>query len=191
MGSRDVALLAGVARPALIRMPVPHSGAGTARFDLSREIKMAIAALSPVAVPRAGSLSKEKELQIRDGVLRVLATTQPALAHAERRREKRHPFPYPVYLTPVGRDGVTPVGETIVVLGKHLSELGFDFYHRDPLPHRRAIVSFEAASGKWIGVLMDLAWCRFGRHGWYDNGGRFLGVVPSPLAEESLPSLME
>jgi len=30
---------------------------------------------------------------------------------------------------------------------------------------------------------VDLAWCRFNRHGWYDNGGRFTAVVPSPLSE--------
>ena len=33
----------------------------------------------------------------------------------------------------------------------------------------------------WIGLLLELTWCRFTRHGRYDNGGRFLAVVPSPL----------
>lgn len=141
---------------------------------------------------RPGNVSRvEHESGLRAAVQRVLASSQPTLRQLERRREKRHPFPYPVYLTPVARDGLMPAGGTLVVLGKHLSELGFDFYHREPLPHRRAIVSFEAASGTWVGVLLDLSWCRFGRHGWYDNGGRFLAVVPSPLADESLPSLME
>lgn len=120
----------------------------------------------------------------------VLAAAQPRARIAERRRETRHPYPYPVYLTPVGRDG-TPTAQSIVVLGKHLSEHGFDFYFRDPLPYRRVVVSFEAPRGTWIGMLLDLTWCRFGRHGWYDNGGRFIGMVPSPLAEESLPSLMD
>ncbi len=138
-----------------------------------------------------GKLPRATERTVRQGVLQVLASVQPAQQGMERRREKRHPFPYPVYLTPVGRDGMTPLGETIVVLGKHLSELGFDFYHRSPLPYRRAIVSFETAAGIWVGMLLDLSWCRFGRHGWYDNGGRFLNVVPSPLADEALPSLMD
>jgi hypothetical protein len=26
--------------------------------------------------------------------------------------------------------------------------------------------------------MMDLTWCRFGRHGWYENGGRFLQILP-------------
>jgi hypothetical protein len=156
---------------------------------------MDTAELFSAAKPRAGSLSRpgkaDQEQAISASILLVLAGTQPTRQQLERRREKRHPYPYPVYLTPVGRDGVTPVGETIVVLGKHLSEHGFDFYHREPLPHRRAIVSFEARPGKWIGVLLDLSWCRFGRHGWYDNGGRFLSVAPSPLGDELLPSLLE
>jgi hypothetical protein len=152
---------------------------------------MDITTLLPAAPVRTGSTRRnDNEQRIRTSVQQVLGSLHPALHQAERRREKRHPFPYPVYLTPVGRSGLTPAGETIVVLGKHLSELGFDFYHRDPLPHRRAILSFETGS-TWIGVLIDLAWCRFGRHGWYDNGGRFLAVVPSPLADESLPSLLQ
>lgn len=151
---------------------------------------MEIATLCPPALGRMGKLAPEAEHLIRERMRQVLASAQPSQS-LERRREKRHPFPYPVYLTPVGRDGQTPIGETIVVLGKHLSELGFDFYHRSPLPHRRAIVSFETARDVWVGVLLDLSWCRFGRHGWYDNGGRFLGIVPSPLGDEALPSLME
>lgn len=136
------------------------------------------------------SSSRDNDQLVRAGVQQVLAQVHPSLSRFERRLEKRHAFPYPVYLTPVGRDGLTASGDTIVVLGKHLSERGFDFYHRDPLPFRRAIVSFETGRGKWLGVLLDLSWCRFGRHGWYDNGGRFLSIVPSPLGDESLPSLM-
>jgi hypothetical protein len=34
-----------------------------------------------------------------------------------------------------------------------------------------------------VGLVVELAWCRFSRHGWYDNGGRFIAVIPSPLTE--------
>jgi hypothetical protein len=145
-----------------------------------------LAKLRPVVASKA-----DNEQIIRNSVHLVLAGMHPTLQQLERRHDKRHAYPYPVYLTPVVRESVSPAGQTIVVLGKHLSERGFDFYHREPLPHRRAIVSFEAARGAWIGVLLDLSWCRFGRHGWYDNGGRFLAIVPSPLADESLPSLRD
>jgi hypothetical protein len=149
--------------------------------------------LFSLAEPRAvgKEVKREHEQSLRANIHLVLAGAQPTRRQLERRREKRHPYPYPVYLTPVGRDSLTPTAQTLVVLGKHLSEHGFDFYHREPLPHRRAIVSFEPSRGSWIGVLLDLSWCRFGRHGWYDNGGRFLAVVPSPLADETLPSLRE
>lgn len=155
---------------------------------------METADLLSQAAPRSESGKQAKAdfgQSLRAGIHLVLAGAQPTRRQLERRREKRHPFPYPVYLTPVGRDNLTPVGQTIVVLGKHLSEHGFDFYHREPLPFRRAIVSFEPTRGSWIGVLLELSWCRFGRHGWYDNGGRFLTIVPSPLADEALPSLRE
>ena len=74
-------------------------------------------------------------------------------------------------------------GETIVVLGKHLSERGLDFYYEAPLPHRRVIASWEGRDGIWLALLLDLRWCRSTKHGWYENGGRFLQVVPSPLSE--------
>src|SRR5262245_36591461 len=61
----------------------------------------------------------------------------------ERRKEKRTLFPYPVLMTPVDRDGVTPVGKSFSVLGKHISDNGFDFYSHEPLPYRRMIASFE------------------------------------------------
>lgn len=150
------------------------------------------AALLSLAKLHQASASRDDHAEsIRASIQLVLASLQPTLQQLDRRHDKRHPYPYPVYLTPVDREGATPSGATIVVLGKHLSEQGFDFYHREPLPHRRAIVSFEASRSTWIGVLLDLSWCRFGRHGWYDNGGRFLAVVPSPLADDALPSLLE
>ena len=101
----------------------------------------------------------------------------------ERRREHRYPYPCLMHLTPLAADGVTPDGESIVVAGKHLSAQGIGFYHTDPLPHRRMIVSLETAAGTWIGFLVDLTWCRFTRHGWYESGGKFLGSVLSPLAD--------
>jgi len=100
----------------------------------------------------------------------------------EQRGEARYPYPYLVHLTPVGEDGVTPCGEPVVVVGKHLSERGFGFYHPKPLPHRRMIVSLETAGGTKLGFLIELSWCRFTRHGWYESGGRFRQTVPPPDA---------
>jgi hypothetical protein len=101
--------------------------------------------------------------------------------HVERRTETRHPYPYPIHMTPVDRTGQPLVAETFVVVGKHLSSHGADFYYAQPLEWSRVIASFPLHNGKWIGLLMELTWCRFSRHGWYDNGGRFVGTVESPL----------
>lgn len=137
------------------------------------------------AVPGADDAVIASQVQL------VLSNPFPERELPNRRREKRHPYPYPIYLTPVSRDGKTPEGKTIVVVGKHLSDHGLDFYHREPLPYRRVIASLVCGSGGWIGLLMDLSWCRFCRHGWYDNGGRFLQAVTSPLEDPEERRLLD
>jgi len=124
--------------------------------------------------------------EVRTQVWALLAMLYPQQQIAERRGENRYPFPYLVHLTPVAEDGRTPCGETVVVVGKHLSERGLGFYHPKPLPHRRMIASLETPEGQRIGFLIDLNWCRFTRQGWYESGGRFLESVLSPIASSEL-----
>jgi hypothetical protein len=85
-----------------------------------------------------------------------------------------------VHLTPVDEDESLLQSETVVVVGKHLSERGLGFYHPKPLPYRRVIASLES-NGRWLGFLLDLTWCRFTRQGWYESGGRILESVLSPM----------
>jgi len=119
------------------------------------------------------------------GVRQALAAAQQhPYGGAERRREPRLPYPYPIYLTPLAPSGLPLVDNTLIVIGKHLSEHGVDFYHREAIPHRRVIASLDAGELGWVGLLLELTWCRFTRHRWYDNGGRFLAVVDSPLAAD-------
>jgi hypothetical protein len=134
---------------------------------------------------RAASVDPE----IRSGVQSLLASYYPDGLVVERRRERRFPYPHLVYLTPVADDGCTPVGNSIVVIGKHLSEGGLGFFHQHPLVCRQAVVSLELADGGWIGLVIDLTWCRFTRHGWYESGGRFLRAVPAvaPLSRSRPP----
>jgi len=113
----------------------------------------------------------------------VLSAVEPAHRASERRREARYPYPYPIHLTPYGDSGRPRVERTFVVIGKHLSEHGLDFYCRAPLAAKRVIASLDCGKEGWIGLVLELSWCRFGRHGWYDNGGRFLARVASPLLE--------
>jgi hypothetical protein len=117
---------------------------------------------------------------VRLQVWGLLSNLYPKQEFMERRSETRYPFPYLVHITPVGQDGVPIPSDTVVVVGKHLSEQGLGFYHPKPLPYRRVIASLES-NGRWMGFLMDLKWCRFTRQGWYESGGRILESVTSPL----------
>jgi hypothetical protein len=121
-----------------------------------------------------------KDEDVRTQVWALLTTLYPQREFLDRRREHRYPFPYLVHLTPVGDDGVTPEGETVVVVGKHVSQRGMGFYHPRPLPHRRMIASMDAGNGTWVSFLIDVTWCRFTRQHWYESGGRFLQAVPAP-----------
>ena len=121
---------------------------------------------------------------IARSVRQALSAAERPWCGAERRREPRMPYPYPIYLTPLTPADQPLADDTIVVIGKHLSDHGVDFYHREALPYRRVIASLDVGELGWIGLLLELTWCRFTRYGWYDNGGRFLAVVPSPLAAD-------
>lgn len=121
---------------------------------------------------------------MRAQVKGLLAAMDPRGLEAERRGNRRYPYPYLVYLTPVTKDGQSPIGESVVVVGKHLSEHGLGFYHPRPLPFRHVIATLETAVGARVGFLMDLTWCRFTREGWYESGGRFLGLARSPITVE-------
>ena len=127
----------------------------------------------------------EQEVVVEDDVQTqvwaLLGTLQPNVDLMERRHDVRYPFPRLLELTPVGDDGLSPCGESIVVVGKHLSLRGLGFYHPKPLPYRRMIVSLQSGSGHAFAFLIDLNWCRFTKQGWYESGGRFLQAVPSPL----------
>jgi hypothetical protein len=116
----------------------------------------------------------------------LLTSLYPQNHLVERRREHRYPFPYLIRLTSVAEDGFTPEGETVVVVGKHLSQRGVGFYHPRPLPHRRMIVSLEAGEGCWLSFLIDLTWCRFTEQHWYESGGRFIQAVATPPETEMM-----
>ena len=110
----------------------------------------------------------------------MLTALCPQENRIERRSGLRYPYPYLVQLTPVGADGTTVAGESVVVVGKHLSEQGLGFYHPGPLPYRRMIALLETAGAR-LALLIDVTWCRFLKQGWYESGGRFLQTVQVPV----------
>ncbi|MBN1395185.1 MAG: hypothetical protein JW959_09190 [Pirellulales bacterium] len=122
---------------------------------------------------------------VKAQVRALLTTLYPRNDLIERRREVRYPYPCLIHMTPVAEDGFTPTGESVVVVGRHLSEHGLGFYHQHPLPHRRMIASLEIGKGRWFGFIIDLNWCRFTEDGWYESGGRLLQAVNSPMERKS------
>ena len=126
--------------------------------------------------------------EVRNLVRRLMCGWPQKAVGPERRRSRRQPYLNAIDMTPVSESDMTPIGKNIVVLGKQLSDFGLDFYYREPLPYRRMIASFPCGDGRYTGLLLDLTWCRFGRHGLYENGGRFLRVAPSPLESERIQS---
>lgn len=122
-------------------------------------------------------------VEVRGIVERVLWNLQTSYRLVERRRTQRHAYPYPLRLWSasacrISRDGsVETVGEGTVVLGKHISTGGLDFYSTEPITDRKVVVSLDVADVPPTQVLVELTWCRFGGHGMYLNGGRFLRAL--------------
>lgn len=143
-------------------------------IDFSTAMESAVAPLLPARPPLGPDIGS----CIRD-VLAVSRT--PSRRDAERRRESRYPYPYPVQITPLDARSQPIIDQTVTVLGKHLSEHGMDFYHREPIAHRLVIASLPLCERNWLALVMDLTWCRFRGQGLYDNGGRFLSVTNSPM----------
>jgi hypothetical protein len=126
---------------------------------------------------------------IRARVHELLLAMYPPGPPMERRVDRRYPYPRLIRLTPVAEDGCTPMGTALVVVGHNLSERGMGFFHQAVIPYRRVIASFDAGDDRWLGLLVDLTWCRFTKLGWYECGGRFVQAVsalpptPGPLAQ--------
>lgn len=142
--------------------------------------------LAVLQAPRRGQRETPRVRSERDAIFATVesavAAVEPFRRSIERRRESRYPYPYPIPLTPFLLDGTPDVERTFVVIGKHLAPHGLDFYCRQPLADRRVIASLDCGRDGWVGLVVELTWCRFSRHGWYDNGGRFVAVVDRPLA---------
>jgi hypothetical protein len=116
-----------------------------------------------------------QDIQAR--VHELLLRTYPPGPPLERRCDRRYPYPHLVRLTPINSEN-QPSGECLTVVGKNLSERGMGFFHSGPIAHRRMIASFDAGGGRWLGLVVDVTWCRFICSGWYESGGRFLEAVP-------------
>ena len=123
-----------------------------------------------LSTPRGECLSPEK-LQT------ILARLFPNRGRVDRRNDGRYPFPFLVEIEPVNGATLQPIGDSLVVVGKDLSEHGLGFFHQTPIPFRHAIVAIGAPGQTPVRMLIHLNWCRFTGRGWYENGGRFLRLL--------------
>ncbi|PQO42058.1 hypothetical protein [Blastopirellula marina] len=121
--------------------------------------------------------SDGSEAKVRATVGQLISRILPRKITNERRKDFRYPYPHLVYLTPVDASGQPLNDLTTVVVGKNITERGIDFFHQQPLPYRRVILTLESEDGTRASVVTDLLWTRFTKQGWYDNGGRFLYVL--------------
>jgi hypothetical protein len=107
---------------------------------------------SPAGMPIAlGAVGSQQE-RIRREVHAALLLYHPAASYIERRRETRFAYPYPFHLTPLSVGGAILLEAMVAVIGRHLSEGGLDFYHREPFPYRRAIATLPAAGNRPRGL---------------------------------------
>ena len=92
--------------------------------------------------PLARAQGRECHGSLRSIVQDVLDATTHATRTADRRRQRRIPYPYLFKIAPFVEEGVGE-GGAIVVAGKHRSLGGIGFYHRDPLPFKQVTAWLE------------------------------------------------
>ena len=126
------------------------------------------------------ALRSTQDESIRRQVWSLLAGLYPHGSATERRAAQRFAYPQLIHLTTTLSDGRSPGDNTLVVVGKTLSEGGLGFFHHEPLADRRMIASLPNHEQKFVSFLLDITWCRFTTLGWYESGGRFLQVAPTP-----------
>lgn len=134
---------------------------------------------SPTGSGRNGTGPTDEDLhrQIRALISSLLYQES---CRSERRRQLRYAFPKLMYVTPLGDAGMTPIAESIVAIGKDLSENGLGFYHTKPLDCSRTIVSLRTGGNNWGAFVIDLKRTRPIQQDWYESGGRFVQSLPIP-----------
>lgn len=83
-----------------------------------------------------GTLSVENCFEL------ILASHKNRSVTCERRDYPRFDYSMPVFLTPLDEAEEPQLDETIGVIGRPISEKGFDFYSKDPIAAKFVIASF-------------------------------------------------
>ena len=95
----------------------------------------------------------------------------------ERRMTTRSSIPYLFELVPAAGEVPELLAQPMVVIGKDIAARGISFYHQKPIPYRRGVMTIDLGDEGVVRLEIDLLWCRFTSLGWYESGGRLLGVT--------------
>jgi hypothetical protein len=104
----------------------------------------------------------------------------------ERRSYGRIPLPLLLRVTPLDQTGKRMDDLATTVVGKDISPRGVSFFHEHPLPHRRAVITFEHPDVGTFAMEIDLGWCQFTGSGWYVSGGRLVRSVATTAPTAAL-----
>lgn len=123
----------------------------------------------PAAAPLRNSALTEQFRMLKEALERPVSF--------ERRQFGRIALPLVLQVTPLDQTGQPLEHLALRVVGKDISPRGISFFHEQPLPYRRAIVTFEHPEVGRFCVEVDMSWCRFTSPGWYQSGGRLIRTV--------------
>lgn len=107
---------------------------------------------------------------------RFLARLPPSVGQ-DRREMTRVAIPLLLRITPIEGGDDADDGPPLTAVGKDLSRGGIGLFHRDPLPHRHVVLTFDDARLEGLSVEVELNRCRFSNLGWYESGGRLLRLA--------------
>ncbi len=105
----------------------------------------------------------------------LLERIRPAVEQ-DRRGGGRTAIPFLFELSPAPGEVPDELAQKLVVVGKDITHRGIGFFHERPIPYRRGILTVDLPGDGPVQLEVDLLWCRFTSLGWYESGGRLLGV---------------
>lgn len=122
-----------------------------------------------------GTSACKAPLTLGQEVTTLLERIRPAVEQ-DRRGNRRTAIPFLFELSPFPGEVPEELAHSFVVVGKDVSERGIGFYHERPIPYRRGVLTVDLPCDGPVQLEVDLLWCRFTSLGWYESGGRLLGV---------------
>ncbi len=128
------------------------------------------------------------ETDLEQAIYRILEANGFAVPRRERRASRRYPLHQPVTVTPIdsssGRARNDQAFDGFVL---DISAGGFGLLVPRLLTTEQAVLSFWNHGRAWCHMLFQPCWTKFSGQGYYQIGGRFLGVLPENFCSPSGP----